>query len=60
MGRIRKGSIVERKGKIYACVQFIDEAEISVVSGGKQITVNRGAIQSKESSASWIRTKRQQ
>lgn len=25
MGRIRKGSIVERKGKIYACVQFVDE-----------------------------------
>jgi integrase len=25
MGRIRKGSIVERKGKLYACVQFVDE-----------------------------------
>lgn len=26
MGRVRKGSIVERKGKMYACVQFVDEA----------------------------------
>jgi integrase len=26
MGRIRKGSVIERKGKIYACVQFVDEA----------------------------------
>jgi integrase len=26
MGRIRKGSIIERKGKLYACVQFVDEA----------------------------------
>lgn len=25
MGRIRKGSVIERKGKLYACVQFVDE-----------------------------------
>jgi hypothetical protein len=26
MGRIRKGSVIERKGEIYGCVPFVDEA----------------------------------
>lgn len=26
MGRIRKGSIIKRNGKLYACVQFVNEA----------------------------------
>jgi hypothetical protein len=26
MGWIRKGSVIERKGKLYACVQFVDGA----------------------------------
>jgi hypothetical protein len=26
MGRIRKGSIVERKGHLHACIQFVDES----------------------------------